>query len=273
MNSAGREKVAADVGREHLAAAGGRRVRPPSDCRSTKGLGAVEALLGKTAASALSLAVLAQGLSAEAPAYPVKVSANGRYFVDQLGQPVFWLGTTQWQLTREYSLADVRTIVEESRRHGFTFAQVMVLGVGDGTAANVDGERPWASVAPLTPNEAYFRHVDAVLDIARENHLIISLTLYHQRWRELITERNARDWARWLARRYRSLPNIVWSMTPEAKPEFVPVLRELATGLEATAWWIDARTGESTPIGKVPCSGLRDFTTPEGWEDALLVVE
>ena len=38
-------------------------------------------------------------------------------------------------------------------------------------------------------------------------------------------------WARWLAGRYRDAPNIVWSMTPEAKPEFVPILRELAAGL------------------------------------------
>lgn len=191
----------------------------------------MRALLGTTALSALSLAVLADGPASAAPVYPVKVSANGRYFVDPQSQPVFWLGTTQWQLTRDYSLADVRTIVEKSRQHGFAFAQVMLLGVGDGTAANVDGDKPWAGVDPLTPNEAYFRHVDAVLGIARENDFVISLTVYHQRWRELITDRNARAWARWLAQRYRDVPNIVWSMTPEAKPEFVPVLRELAAGL------------------------------------------
>jgi Protein of unknown function (DUF4038) len=27
-----------------------------------------------------------------------KVSPDGRYFVDQNGNPIFWLGTTQWQL-------------------------------------------------------------------------------------------------------------------------------------------------------------------------------
>jgi hypothetical protein len=35
------------------------------------------------------------------PEYPVKVSQNGRYLIDQKGEPVFWLGTTQWQLFRE----------------------------------------------------------------------------------------------------------------------------------------------------------------------------
>ena len=36
----------------------------------------------------------------------LKVSDNGRYFVDQKGDPVFWLGTRQWQLFREYTLDD-----------------------------------------------------------------------------------------------------------------------------------------------------------------------
>jgi len=170
--------------------------------------------------------------SSAAAAYPVRVSENGRYFVDQRGTPVFWLGTTQWSLFRDYKLEDARTILEKTKSHGFTFVQVMLLGVGDGTKANVYGEAPWASLDPLTPNEAYFRRVDAVLDMARANGLIISMTLYHQRWRQIITEKNGRAWARWLAQRYKAVPNIVWSMTPEAKQEFVPVLRELAAGLK-----------------------------------------
>ncbi len=183
--------------------------------------------IGTVALSALSLTVVA----AAPPVYPVKVSGNGRYFVDQKGAPVFWLGTTQWQLFREYGVDDARTILERTKAHGFAFAQAMLFGVGDGTQANVQGDAPWTSVDPLTPNEAYFQNVDAVLQIARENDVVISLTLYHQRWRNLITERNARGYTRWLAQRYRDVPNIVWSMTPEAKPEFVPVLRELAAGL------------------------------------------
>jgi len=187
--------------------------------------------ISRVTLSALSLVVLTEGSLAGDPIYPVKVSENGRYLVDQKGNPVFWLGTTQWQLFREYKLEEARTILEKTKANGFAFAQVMVLGVGDGTKANIYGEKPWASVDPLTPNEAYFANVDAVLRIAQEYNVVISLTCYHQRWRQLITEKNARNWARWLAQRYQSVPNIVWSMTPEAKPEFVPILRELAAGL------------------------------------------
>ncbi len=57
--------------------------------------------------------------SAGEPVYPARISQDHRYFVDQQGRPVFWLGTTQWQLFREYSLDDARTIIEKSKQKGF----------------------------------------------------------------------------------------------------------------------------------------------------------
>ena len=181
--------------------------------------------------SALTLFIFAAGAPAEQPAYPVKVSENGRYFVDQNGRPVFWLGITQWQIFREYTLEDARTILENAESKGFAFVQAMLMGVGDGTKPNVYREKPWINNDPLTPNEAYFKNVDSVIQIARDNNVIFSVTLYHQRYRKYITVENARAWAKWLAQRYKNMPNIVWSMTPEAKQEFVPVLRELVAGL------------------------------------------
>jgi hypothetical protein len=181
--------------------------------------------------SALTLLIFAAGAEAEQPVWPVKVSENARYFVDQNGSPVFWLGITQWQIFREYTLEDARTILENAKDKGFAFVQAMLMGVGDGTKPNVYGQKPWINNDPLTPNEAYFKNVDSVIQIARDNNVVFSVTLYHQRYRKYITVDNARAWAKWLAQRYKNMPNIVWSMTPEAKQEFVPVLRELAAGL------------------------------------------
>jgi hypothetical protein len=178
-----------------------------------------------------SLAILSVSAPAKQPAYPVKVSENRRYFVDQKDNPVFWLGTTQWQIFREYTPDEARTILEKTRSNGFVFVQAMLMGVGDGTKPNVYGQKPWINNDPLTPNEAYFKNVDAVIQIARDNNLVFSVTLYHQRYRKYITQKNARAWAKWLAQRFKDVPNIVWSMTPEAKQEFVPILRQLATGL------------------------------------------
>ena len=181
--------------------------------------------------SALLVLIYAASSLAGEPVYPLKVSENGRYFIDQKGDPVFWLGTTQWQLFREYKLEEARTIIEKTKAKGFAFAQVMLMGVGDGTKPNIHGEKPWIDNNPLTPNEGYFKNVDAVVQIARENNLVISMTMFHQRYRNYITIQNARAWAKWIAQRYQTVPTIVWSMTPEAKPEFAPLLRELAAGL------------------------------------------
>ena len=49
------------------------------------------------------------------------------------------------------------------------------------------------------------------------------MTIYHQTCRKHITLDNARAWAKWLGQRYKDVPNIVWSLVPEAKPEFVPI--------------------------------------------------
>lgn len=179
-----------------------------------------------------SLLILAVNVLAKEPVYPIKVSENGRYFVDQNGDPVFWLGTTQWQIFREYTLEEARTTLQRVKANGFVFVQAMLMGVGDGTQPNVYGEKPWINNDPLTPNEAYFKNVDSVIQAAREINVVFSVTLYHQRYRKYITVKNARGWARWVAQRYKRVPNVVWSMTPEARQDFVPVLRELAAGLK-----------------------------------------
>ena len=180
----------------------------------------------------LALSFVAGSIApAQQTALPIKVSQNGRYFVDQNGKAVFWLGTTQWELVHGFTQENARIILEESRKNGFTFVQVKLMGGGDGTKPNVYGQKAWVNDDPLTPNEAYFKNVDAVIRMARDNGLVILPSIYHQSYRKHITEANARRWAQWLARRYRDTPNIVWTTTPEAKQEFVPVIRELAAGL------------------------------------------
>jgi len=164
--------------------------------------------------------------------HPIRISPNRRYFTDPAGKPVFWLGTTQWQLFREFTLDEARLIIEKSKSTGFDFIQVMLLGVGDGTQPNLHGEKPCHHDDPTTPNEAYFRNVDAIMEIALENDAAVSMTVFHQRYRERITLEKARGWARWLAQRYGRFPNLVWSMTPQATVAFVPILRELAAGLK-----------------------------------------
>jgi hypothetical protein len=225
--------------------------------------------------AAMALFLMAAFAPGQEPVYRVKVSPNGRYFVDQNGQPVFWMGTTQWQLFRDYKIEDARTILEKTRERGFAYAQVMLMGVGDGTKANVYGEKPWIDDNPLTPNEAYFKNVDAVMRIARENNVIISMTMFHQRYRKHITLENARAWAKWLAQRYAKSPNIVWSMTPEARQEFVPILRELAAGLREGDGGVHLITFKPDPApyssSFIHGENWLDFNCMQTWKSVELI--
>ena len=141
------------------------------------------------------------------------------------------MGDTQWGLFRVFTLEDARTILERRKEQGFSVIQIMVTGLGDGKRPNVEGEPPWLEDDPASPNEAYFRNVDRVVEAAGELGLIVVPGVFHQVQRAVITTANARGYARWVARRYADVPNIIWTMYPEATDEFVPVLRELAAGL------------------------------------------
>ena len=164
---------------------------------------------------------------------PVRVSQDGRYFVDQAGAPFFWLGDTQWELFQAFSVQDAASVCENRKNKGFSVLQIMILGVGGGTKPNVQGEKPLVNDDPLTPNERYFAHVDRIVEIANQSDLVCAIGIYHKSndYRRLITQGKARAWAKWVAQRYQRFPNIIWSMYPEAKQSYTPIVRELAAGL------------------------------------------
>ncbi len=166
-------------------------------------------------------------------AWPVRVSQDGRYLVGQNGEPFFWLGDTQWDIFLSYSEQDAAAICENRRNQGFSALQIMILGVGGGTRQNLRGDKPFVNDDPLTPNDRYFAHVDSVVEMAGRNNLVCVIGIYHKSddYARLITLAKARPWARWVGRRYKDFPNIIWSMYPEAKESFTPIVRELAAGL------------------------------------------
>ena len=145
--------------------------------------------LAKTIALLLLPLAVGTNASAQEPTLPVRVSENGRYFVDQNGQPIFWLGTTQWELFHGFTQDEAKTIIEKSKAAGFSVIQVMLTGVGDGTKPNVYRQKPWLTNDPSTPNEAYFKNEDAMLRMAGDNNMIVVVTVYHQTLRKYVHAR------------------------------------------------------------------------------------
>jgi len=173
------------------------------------------------------------------PISPIRVSPNGRHFVDRDGRPVFWLGDTQWELFRLFRRPEALQILRDRQAKGFNVVLIMLLGVdmtragGDDKAphVNVDGRLPWIDNDPLRPNEEYFEHIDGMIRLGEQTAQTFVVGVYHQWQADVITPPKARPWARWVARRYRDAPNLIWSMYPKATEAFVPVCRQIAAGL------------------------------------------
>lgn len=150
---------------------------------------------------------------------PIKVSANGRHFIDRDGKPFFWLGDTAWPLFAQYSRTQAEAYLKNRGEKGFTVIQG-VLAWGQGTGfeskapmANSAGDKPWLNDDPATPNDAYFRHVDYLVNFANEQGLILAMLPtwgYYVNNNRVVNEGNARKYGRWLGDRYKNAPNIVW---------------------------------------------------------------
>jgi hypothetical protein len=148
------------------------------------------------------------------------VSGNGRFLAWQDGAPFFWLGDTAWELFHRLSLDEADFYLENRRKKSFTVIQAVVLAELDGlNTPNARGDKPMVDNDPLKPNEAYFRHVDEIIRLAGSKGLFIGLL---PTWGDKIDlqdhgigpvifqPRNAFQYGKWIAGRYRDFPNVIW---------------------------------------------------------------
>ena len=65
-----------------------------------------------------------------------------------------------------------------------------------------------------------------------------------------------------------------WVMAYLSSPTEVSIrMDKITAGGVVGASWVDPRTGKQTEIGSFPNRGTRSFSTPDGWEDAVLLLE
>lgn len=174
---------------------------------------------------------------------PIQVGPSGRYFVDRDGKPFFWLGDTAWPLLAEYPRATATAYLRNRALKGFTVVQTVIAWPHWGTGfeksntplPNTAGERPWLDNNPATPNDAYFRAVDEIVEDANQQGLVLAMQPswgYYVNEAKVLTAGNARVYGQWLGTRYKGAPNLVWMMGGDRPcAGFESVWRELAAGL------------------------------------------
>lgn len=183
-----------------------------------------------------------RSVEAQSELPPLKISEDGRHFVHPDGTPFFWLGDTAWELFHRLDREEATTYLENRAEKGFTVIQAVVLAqLGGLDTPNPYGHTPLKNNNPSRPNEAYFEHVDYVVDKAEELGLYVAmLPTWGTYWKKsrgqtIFTEQNARDFGRFLGKRYRDNP-IIWVLGGDANiatDEERAIINAMAEGLQA----------------------------------------
>lgn len=103
------------------------------------------------------------------PVYPLKVSSNKRYLVDQHNTPFLVQGDAPWSLISGLTQAEADSYLENRRLKGFNTLMVNLIEHKFHGPVNREGEGPFATPGDFsTPNEKYFAHADWVIRKAAE---------------------------------------------------------------------------------------------------------
>ncbi len=173
----------------------------------------------------------------------LKVSDNKRYLVTADGKAFFWLGDTAWELFHRLTREEADLYLKNRADKGFTVIQAVALAELDGLHdPNAYGEKPLENDDPTKPREAYFQHVDYIINRAGELGLYIGLLptwgdkITKERWGagpEIFNVDNARIYGRWIGNRYKNKKNIIWILGGDRNPDEkgIAIWRSMAAGI------------------------------------------
>ncbi|GAB3539193.1 glycoside hydrolase family 140 protein [Pontibacter brevis] len=191
-------------------------------------------------------AVLLLGIR-PAEAQHFRVSDNQRFLVKADGTPFFYLGDTAWELFHRLNREEADLYLKNRAEKGFTVIQAVVLAEVNGLRdPNPYGDLPLHNENPTKPNEAYFQHVDYIVNKAEELGLTIGMLptwgdkLYKHSWGvgpEVFNTSNARVFGEYMGRRYKDKP-IIWILGGDRNPRHEQdeaVWRAMAEGITTGA--------------------------------------
>jgi hypothetical protein len=125
-------------------------------------------------------ATIRTALPPASPAYPLKVSSNNRYLVDQNKIPFLMVGDAPQTLIVNLSPADAKKYMANRQSYGINTLWINLIcnysDVCNKDAATFDGIAPFTVVSDLsTPNPAYFQRADDMIRLAAEHGMVVLL--------------------------------------------------------------------------------------------------
>lgn len=152
----------------------------------------------------------------------LRVASNQRYLEYQDGKPFFYLGDTAWELFHRLNREEADLYLKNRAANGFTVIQAVVLAeLGGLDDPNPYGDLPLTDNDPERPNDAYFEHVDFIVDRAESLGLVIGMLPTWGKWwknGQIFTPENARTYGHFLGARYQEKP-IIWILGGDHNPD------------------------------------------------------
>ena len=203
-------------------------------------------------------------------AFPLKLSVNKRYLVDQNNAPFLINQASSWGLIQCLSTADATDYLDALKARGFNAVMVSIISYDTRMAGNPPN---WQGVSPFgtqwdysTFNEAYFAHADQIINLARDRGMLVTLVPSYlgypgeptQGWfDEMLSTNNSvaksLAYGRFLGQRYKDFTNIIWiaggDNTPAPGSELEKRLKAIIDGIREsdthlwTAHWDSVAQG------------------------------
>jgi len=211
----------------------------------------------------------------------LKVSPNGRYFVDQNGKPFFYLGDTAWLIFQRLDHKELDEYLKDRASKGFTVIQAYVLrGLEarhpDG-ASSLLGEKPLIDRDPTKPNEAFFKNVDYVINRANEMGLVMGLVV-SKSWHvnkhpeHVFNVENAHVFGKFLGKRYKDNA-VIWYVGGDSPPgedraiwlAMVKGLKEGSGGTQLVSYHGQGHTSSSIWFHNEDWLDFNSIQSGHGW--------
>ena len=164
-------------------------------------------------------------------AFPLVVSADGRFLRDQHGKPFLLVGDAAWSLFVGVSKSDADVYLANRQQLGFTAVMVELIEHRFAAAppANFYRDTPFTGQAfTTTPNDAYFAHVDYIVKSAAAKGIVILLDPLFlgygcgsEGWCaevQAATTSQMMAWGQYVGTRYKDYDNIVWVIGGDTDP-------------------------------------------------------
>lgn len=187
-----------------------------------------------------ALAAFCASLHADLP--DLKVAQDHRHLATSDRKPFFLLGDTAWELFHRLTREETELYLKNRAEKGFNTILAAALAEYEFDKPNAYGEMPLEGNDPTKPRDAYFQHVDWVIDKAASLGLYTALLptwgdKWNKKWGkgpEIFTPENAAVYCEWLAKRYKDKP-VIWVLggdRPVENDTHRAIIRAMAAGLK-----------------------------------------